>query len=75
MFKTYYNVNRSVREVQEHDRRTTITSASLKICGDTKVTFTREKFLKYRIKRYFKTFSNQKPRKIWGADSPIELFL
>ena len=32
-------------KVQEHDRRTTITSASLEIRGNTKVTFTREAFL------------------------------
>ena len=34
-----------------------------------------EKFRKYRIKRYFKPFDEIKPRKIWGCDSPIELFL
>lgn len=34
-----------------------------------------EKYNKYRIKRYFKPFTNLIPRKIWGCDSPIELFL
>nr|WP_320022339.1 hypothetical protein [uncultured Draconibacterium sp.] len=34
-----------------------------------------EKFNKYRIKRYFRPFTDIKPRKIWGCDSPIELFL
>jgi hypothetical protein len=34
-----------------------------------------EKYNKYRIKRYYKAFSDVKPRKIWGCDSPIELFL
>ncbi len=34
-----------------------------------------EKFSKYRIKRYYKPFTDVKPRKIWGCDSPIELFL
>jgi len=34
-----------------------------------------EKFNKYRIKRYYKPFTDVKPRKIWGCDSPIELFL
>lgn len=34
-----------------------------------------EKFRKYRVKRYFKPFTDIKPRKIWGCDSPIELFL
>lgn len=33
------------------------------------------KYDKYRIKRYFKPFTDIKPRKIWGCDSPIELFL
>lgn len=36
---------------------------------------TDDKFRKYRVKRYFKAFSDVKPRKIWGCDSPIELFL
>jgi hypothetical protein len=34
-----------------------------------------DKFNKYRIKRYYTPFTNLKPRKIWGCDSPIELFL
>ncbi|MBI1287680.1 MAG: hypothetical protein GC178_08890 [Flavobacteriales bacterium] len=34
-----------------------------------------EKYQKYRIKRYFKPFVDLKPRRIWGCDSPIELFL
>ncbi|HFX6570643.1 TPA: hypothetical protein ACIFE8_002351 [Yersinia enterocolitica] len=33
------------------------------------------KFAKYRTRRYFKKFENCNPRKIWGCDSPIELFL
>ncbi|HIE1342257.1 TPA: hypothetical protein ACXJUU_001699 [Serratia marcescens] len=37
--------------------------------------FLREKFFKYRTRKYFKHFDNVKPRKIWGCDSPIELFL
>jgi hypothetical protein len=37
--------------------------------------FIQEKYTKYRINHYFKQFKNTKPRKIWGADSPIELFL
>lgn len=36
---------------------------------------TNNKFCAYRIKRYFKPFTDIKPRKIWGCDSPIELFL
>ncbi|TBL75830.1 hypothetical protein EYY94_07740 [Obesumbacterium proteus] len=32
-------------------------------------------YFDYRKKRYFKKFNNNKPRKIWGCDSPIELFL
>ncbi|WP_433777740.1 DUF559 domain-containing protein [Flavobacterium anhuiense] len=35
----------------------------------------REKYDKYRVKRYFKPFTDIKPRRIWGCDSPIELFL
>lgn len=35
----------------------------------------REKFRKYRSKIYFKPFDDIKPRRIWGCDSPIELFL
>lgn len=34
-----------------------------------------EKFRKYRIKRYYKPFTDINPRRIWGCDSPIELFL
>lgn len=34
-----------------------------------------EKYRKYRVKRYFKPFDNILPRKIWGCDSAIELFL
>lgn len=34
-----------------------------------------DKYDKYRIKRYFKPFSKIQPRRIWGCDSPIELFL
>lgn len=34
-----------------------------------------QKYNKYRIKRYFKPFTDIKPRRIWGCDSPIELFL
>ena len=34
-----------------------------------------QKYKNYRLNRYFKPFSEVKPRKIWGVDSPIELFL
>ncbi len=34
-----------------------------------------EKYNKYRRKRYYKPFTDITPRKIWGCDSPIELFL
>jgi hypothetical protein len=33
------------------------------------------KFRKYRTNLYFEPFNDIKPRKIWGLDSPIELFL
>lgn len=32
-------------------------------------------YKKFRKKRYFKPFQKTKPRRIWGCDSPIELFL
>lgn len=32
-------------------------------------------YRKYRCKEYFKIFKEVKPVKIWGCDSPIELFL
>lgn len=32
-------------------------------------------YSKYRKKRYFKPFTKAKPKRIWGCDSPIELFL
>lgn len=32
-------------------------------------------YKRYRKDRYFKKFTKIKPRKIWGCDSPIELFL
>ncbi|OMH30218.1 endonuclease domain-containing protein [Motiliproteus sp. MSK22-1] len=35
----------------------------------------RTKFKKYRTRRYFKKFDSIRPRKVWGCDSPIELFL
>jgi len=34
-----------------------------------------KEYNKYRINRYFSLFKNLKPRKLWGPDSPIELFL
>jgi len=34
-----------------------------------------KKYRNFRIKRYYKSFSNLQPRRIWGVDSPIELFL
>ncbi len=37
--------------------------------------FTQKKFLNHRAKKYFTPLLIEKPRKIWGADSPIELFL
>ncbi len=36
---------------------------------------TRRKYRDYRIKRYYAPFRKLEPRKLWGADSPIELFL
>lgn len=32
-------------------------------------------YRKFRFKRYFKKFTDSRPEKIWGCDSPIELFL
>lgn len=32
-------------------------------------------YQKFRNKRFFKPFTEIKPRRIWGCDSPIELFL
>lgn len=32
-------------------------------------------YRKFRFKEYFKKFTDSKPVKIWGCDSPIELFL
>jgi hypothetical protein len=37
--------------------------------------FLLKKLIKYRVSRYYKRFNNLKPRKVWGCDSPIELFL
>lgn len=34
-----------------------------------------KKYRRFRIKRYFNPFTNLQPRRIWGVDSPIELFL
>jgi len=36
---------------------------------------TQRKYRDYRIKRYYTSFSKLEIRKLWGADSPIELFL
>lgn len=41
-------------------------------------TFSRQinsKFKKYKTGLYFKSFTDVNPRRIWGCDSPIELFL
>lgn len=37
--------------------------------------YIRDKYTQFRMKHYFKKFDSLQPRKIWGADSPIELFL
>jgi hypothetical protein len=37
--------------------------------------FISSKYKKLRIRKYFKEFTTIAPRKVWGADSPIELFL
>lgn len=37
--------------------------------------YIQDKYTKFRINHYFKQFKDIKPRKIWGVDSPIELFL
>lgn len=42
------------------------------LVGDRDV---QEKYAKYLKKRLYKWYSNTKPRKLWGIDSPIELFL
>jgi hypothetical protein len=34
-----------------------------------------EKYKKVRVKKYFTPFIDVRPRKVWGCDSPIELFL
>lgn len=34
-----------------------------------------EKYRKMRIRKYYKEFKDITPRKLWGADSPIELFV
>lgn len=34
-----------------------------------------KKYRTFRIKRYFNPFASLQPRRIWGVDSPIELFL
>jgi len=34
-----------------------------------------KKYRNIRIKRYFSPFNDLRPRRIWGVDSPIELFL
>lgn len=34
-----------------------------------------QKYKKLRIRKYYKEFKNITPRKLWGADSPIELFM
>lgn len=34
-----------------------------------------KRYRKLRTNKYYKPFSNIKPRRVWGADSPIELFL
>lgn len=33
------------------------------------------KYSKYKTNLYFKPFSDVKPRRVWGCDSPIELFI
>lgn len=40
--------------------------------GDSDV---QEKYAKYLKKRLYRWYENTNPRKLWGVDSPIELFL
>lgn len=35
----------------------------------------KKRYRKLRVNKYYKPFKDIKPRKVWGADSPIELFL
>lgn len=37
--------------------------------------YIQDKYTQFRVNHYFKKFTNLAPRKMWGADSPIELFL
>ncbi len=37
--------------------------------------YIQDKYTQFRLNHYFKKFTNLLPRKMWGADSPIELFL
>ncbi|WP_205669715.1 hypothetical protein [Aliivibrio fischeri] len=50
-----------------------ITSPEIPQLNDNKQV--RRDYEKYRKDRYFKPFRKVKPRRIWGCDSPIELFL
>jgi len=49
--------------------------AQIPMAGPTKNLEISEKYNKYRIKRYYTPFKDVNPRRIWGCDSPIELFL
>jgi hypothetical protein len=67
VYKSYVLSSKySQQDVCDPGMCTALLGESRAILGDYK---------KFRFSRYFKPFTNIEPVKIWGCDSPIELFL
>lgn len=67
VYSTYFIASKYVRkDATDPGRCTELLGKAQGILGD---------YRKYKFKNYFKNFTDSKPLKIWGCDSPIELFL
>lgn len=67
VYNTYFVASKHVpRDATDPGLCTELLGETQGVLGD---------YRKYRCKNYFKKFTDSKPLKIWGCDSPIELFL
>ncbi|EZI27321.1 MULTISPECIES: hypothetical protein [Pseudomonas] len=67
VYRTYFIASKyQSKETSYPGMCTTLLEGNKGVIGD---------YRKYRLKNYFKKFVKVEPVKIWGCDSPIELFL
>lgn len=67
VYNSYFVASKHVRkDVLDPGLCTTLLGDANGVLGD---------YRSFRFKKYFKKFTNSRPEKIWGCDSPIELFL